>query len=248
MRKNNKFLSKQIARFGAMTIRQMETVCLGKCTRATIYRMLDDLLELKLIKRMPHTGRAEAIFSPRPNLIQEIYKDEIKTHTGINEINIHHAIDVTNTLLTLSRYTFVTGIATEYEINSNDMRKFCHSRIPDGIIQITKDGISVELAVEVERTQRSDTRIQEVVDRYKETFIKNMPCTGLIVVTGNQAIHESYKNKILELPDEFQKMCLVVTSEGLTTLNQKHFGEFKECPQQSLEKYAAFLQNQIKFS
>lgn len=173
MRKYNEFLENQIARFRAMTIRQMETACLGKCTKATIYRMLDDLMKLGLIKRMQHTGKAEAIFSPCRKLYQKKYGENTRRDVGFNETNILHAAAITQSLLTLSRYSFVSGVASELEIEASDIRKFCHGRIPDGIIQITNNGGSFELAVEVERTQRSDTRIQEVIDRYKETFMKN---------------------------------------------------------------------------
>ena len=46
MRKSNLFLAHQIARFGAMTIHQMELACASKCGRATVYRMLKDLLKI----------------------------------------------------------------------------------------------------------------------------------------------------------------------------------------------------------
>jgi hypothetical protein len=247
MRKHNQFLSRQIARFGAMTIPQMEFACSDKCGKATVYRMIDDLLEQGLIKRMPHIGKAGSLFSPRPALYRETYGDEIKTSTGLNEVNILHTIEVTQVLLNLSRYAFVSGIATEYEISSSDLSKFCHSRTPDGIIQITKESGSFELAVEVERTRRSDSRIEDVIEKYKYTLMKDMPCAGLLVVVQDQALFDVYQLKISKLPIEIAERLLVVTHDGLLNLKQEHFGEFGKGPNSSLEKTAKYLQGQIQF-
>jgi hypothetical protein len=247
MRKHNQFLANQIARFGAMSIPQMQLACSGRCGRATIYRMLDDLLKMELIKRMPHSGEGKFLFSPRHTLNRQVYGEDMKRNTGINEINILHAAAVTETLLTLSRYSFVTGIATEFEMSPDDVGKFCYSRTPDGIIQITNESGTFELAIEVESSRKTHARIAEVIEKYRNTFLKNMPCAGLIVVVNSKSLFDAFQSKIAELPSEIENRYLVVMQEGLSTLNQKYFGEFKNVPQGSLEKIATFTQGSPKF-
>jgi hypothetical protein len=248
MRQYNQFLTKQIARYGAMSIPQMQYVCTGKCGRATLYRMLDDLLGQQLIKRMPHCGNGKFLFSPRPTLMQQVYGEKIKRNTGLNETNILHAAEVTETLLTLSRYSFVTGIATEHEMDSKEVSKFCHSRTPDGIIQITNGANSFVLAVEVERVKKSHARVEEVIENYKTTILKEMPCAGLLVVTKDQSIFDTYQSKISTLPNDLEKRFLVVKINELSTLNQTYFGEFRDVPQSSLEMSVTFSQGVPEFT
>ncbi len=249
MKSNHLFLAHQIARFGAMSIQQMQFACTGKCHRATLYRMLNDLIKKRLVKRISHYGKSSFLYSPTTDLYELIYGDDLKRNTGLNGANLLHAEAVADALLNLSRYSFVTGIASEFEIHSSDVEAFCSNRTPDGIIQLTNDTGSFVLAVEVERTRRSNARINDVLNKYKKTFAnKSMQCAGLIIVAGDNTLRDVYQTKIEKYHPELGKETLVVTMEELSTLKEKHFGEYQGGPGKCLENIAMWSNGAPTFS
>ncbi len=248
MRKNTLFLAHQIARFGAMTISQMQLACSGKCERATIYRTLRDLMISKDVIKTWNLGSSEFIYQATNRLYEKVYGGNHKKSSGICERNILHTVAVAQTFVTLSRYAFVNGIATEYEIDPTDLPKFCYSKVPDGLIQIEDGSQSFVLAVEIEFTQKNEILIDELLQKYRITLSKGMICAGAIIVVKNDAILKAYQAKISKLLAEFEDRVLVVTFDGLTKLNQKYFGELRISTQGSLEKIATTSQSGISFS
>jgi hypothetical protein len=230
MRKDSLFIAHQIARFGAMTFSQLEFACQEKCTRSTIYRILNDLAHDSLIDRTLPKAGSQHLFTPTRVLYEQIYGDDHKA------------------LLALSRYQFVTGILTEHEIHQNDFEKFCHARVPDGIIQISNADHSFDLAVEVERSRKTESRIDEILEKYKYSFLKGMPCSGLLLLVKDQVLLDLYETRTKKVLPEFEKQILITTLNDLSKLNERYFGELKSTPQGSLEKIGILSQGRSIFS
>jgi hypothetical protein len=248
MRKDSLFIAHQIARFGAMTFSQLEFACQEKCTRSTIYRILNDLAHDSLIDRTLPKAGSQHLFTPTRVLYEQIYGDDHKRATGVNKGSILHAVDVAGALLALSRYQFVTGILTEHEIHQNDFEKFCHARVPDGIIQISNADHSFDLAVEVERSRKTESRIDEILEKYKYSFLKGMPCSGLLLLVKDQVLLDLYETRTKKVLPEFEKQILITTLNDLSKLNERYFGELKSTPQGSLEKIGILSQGRSIFS
>ena len=248
MKKNLYFLSHQIARFGALTVPQMLNACSGKCSQATLYRMLDDLLRERLVKRIFLGEQAKHLFAARPSLYELVYGEEHQRSTGVSEYNSPHASLVAETILKLCRYSFVSGVATEYEITPNEAKSFCYSRVPDGIVQIVSPTQSFALAIEMERSRKDVRRIEVLLENYRQTFLRQMPCEGLLIVASNPTIAENYQTRISKMPTDIESRMVVTTPQGLSTLNQKYFGELTQNPSVPLEKIVNFSQGEPTFS
>lgn len=242
------FLAYQIARFGVLSVPEMELICTGKCGRTSIHRILDKLREEQLIKRILKRGEIQFNFEATPELYAFLYSEHYKRNTGFGDRLMFHTRAVTNTMITLSRYSFVTGIATEFEIDSKDIAEFCFNRTPDAIVKISNGTGSFTLAVEVERTRRSFERILDMLTKYNYTFQEKMPCDGLLIVTDDKAVCKAYKAMIAKHFPRIEERTLVLTPKELTTLNPKIYGEYNSSPQNSLEKTATWDRGTPNFS
>jgi len=245
MRKQSAFLARQIARFGMMTADQLQKVCSGRCTRATVYRILNGhalagLIDKPFIPTIPF----KTITATR-KLYSQVLPKHIERTSSVHERNALHALAVTEAFITLSRYSFVTMVATEHELDANFLKQFCYSKTPDGLIQISNGNETFELAVEVEWSQKNETLMNEFIDKYRATFMKEMICAGLLLVTKNQAMFDAYQGKIKELPTELEKRILVVKFDDLKTLDSRYFGTLMDHPGESLSRTATVSQGRI---
>ncbi|MCM0606262.1 MAG: hypothetical protein KA715_09240 [Xanthomonadaceae bacterium] len=245
MRKHNAFLSHQLVRFGIMTLDQVIDSCAGRCTRATVYRMLKELRTTAFVDKPYFPSAPFNIFAATKKLRNQVLSTSHIGNSGIHHRNAAHAIAVTETFLVLSRYSFITLIATEHEIGSFEIKQFCHEKIPDGLIQISNSDGKFELAVEVESTQKNDYLMDELIEKYRATFLKEMICAGLLVVVRNKTILTAYQEKIGKLPPEFEKRILIVTFEGLKSLDSRYFGIQHKYPGESLDKIATISQGVV---
>ena len=59
----------------------------------------------------------------------------------IREKFLKHTLRVADALIALARFDHVSGFATEFEVHLEDWKAFSCSKIPDGLIQITRDGL-----------------------------------------------------------------------------------------------------------
>ena len=244
MKEHVPFLAHQIARFGALTIRQMQAICQDQCSRATLYRTLGQLMRSKYVIRVTHQLKPLIGYAATPELFKLIYGESHSRHTGIRARELEHTVACADAMITLSRYSFVTGIATEQEWTPEEIKLFCRGRIPDGIVQITQGDLKYELAVEVETTLKSELETVHVLDRYHQTLLRNMPCVGVLIVAGNRGVFKKYERNLTQLPSEIQERVLLVLPEGLRTLNPTYYGILAECPGQALSHRRTVSQNE----
>lgn len=247
MRKYTSFIERQLVRFGAMSVPQMEFAC-KKCSQVTIYRTLKDLTKGYLIERVTHVDGDQYLFVPSRNLIERVLGENQERSTGVSQNQLSHTVLVTDSILTLSQYSSVTGVATEHEFVPSEIQKFCHNRRPDGIIQISNERGTFCLALEVERTQKNEGRTNEIVEKYQRTFLSGMPCKGVLIVVSTSAIKEMYQANISKLPKELQSRFVVSMQDGLERLNPKNFGVIQSDMQKSLQKTVSFFHGTPTFS
>lgn len=245
MRKQSAFLSRQLVRFGMMTLDQILKACSGRCKRATVYRILKSHRQAGFINKPYNVVIQHNAFSATRKLYAQVLPKSVCRGTSIPDRKAEHALAVVETLLTLSRYSFVTLVATEHEIDQNSFKQFCHSKIPDALIQISNGDEVFELAVEVEWSPKSDLQIDELLEKYRATFVKELICAGVLIVTKNKRMLELYQEKIKKLSEEFEKRILVVNFDELESLETKHFGTLNVHPGNALEKTAIFSQGTI---
>lgn len=244
MKEHTPFLAHQIARFGTLTIRQMRTICHGQCSRATLYRTLGQFIQSKYVIRLTHQMKPLIGYAATPKLFELIYGQKHERHTGVRIRELEHTVACAEAMITLSRYSGVTGIATEQEWTPDEIKLFCRSRIPDGIIQVTQGDLSYELAVEVETTLKSELETAYVLERYQQTLLRNMPCVGVLIVAGNRGVFRKYERKLAELPSDIQERVLLVRTEGLRTLNSTYYGALGEYPGEVLSRRRTVSQNE----
>lgn len=235
MRENVPFLAHQIARFGALTIQQMRYMCNDRFSRSAIYRTLAQLMRDQYLGRISHSSKPLVGYAARPEIYQLVYGESHQRHTGPRGKELEHTLLCTEVMIQLSRYSAVTGIATEHEWTPEEIKLFCHERIPDGIIQLTRDSLSYEIAVEVELSLKSERATNLVLSNYRQTFLRNMPCVGVLIIAADFSIVRKYQSLMANLPTEVEERILLTTVEGLDSLNPKYYGTRGLVPGSALE-------------
>jgi hypothetical protein len=242
------FLSLQLTRFGALTIPQMRWLCRGMCQKSTLYRTIGQWTKQGLLRRITHPVKSVIAYAATPELYSLVYGENHQRRIGVRETELCHSLFFTDALLQISQYTNVSGVASEYEIEPEEVRFFCHGRNPDGIIQLTKGTAIYEFAVEVETSKKNNTKMDAVLSAYKSTFARNMPCAGVIIVAEDPGILARYQKKIAELPSETEERILLVDLKGLKALKTESFGERRESPGLSLERIRNSSQGSIQYT
>ena len=225
MKKYGPYLLYQIARFGALSVPQMIEVCQGRCARSSLYRALDELTSGRFVYPILNPASKTRAYYATKEGCEYVFGKSAKSSTAIKAAEVDHTIICAEVLLELCRRENVTGISTQFELDPQVAKHFCHERVPDGVFRLTQDGQHYELALEVESTVRNCERINDVLDRYWKTFKRGMDCTGLLVVAMDETIFGMYTRAIQEMPDEFKHRVRVVKGIGLEGLPSTSYGE-----------------------
>lgn len=245
------FLMIQLARFGALTIPQMLLLCSGLCSRATLYRTLQKLAEYDLILRAAHPKKDLITYVATHELIKTVYGKNAPEIPELRIGDLCHTVAVAQTLIAASRFANVTGIATERELGEDEIKTFCFNRRPDGIIQISREGRSYELAVEVETSLKSEARAKDILDNYERTFDRAMLCAGTIIVAIPPAALTKYREHIEKKSEGFQRRVRIVASPELIELDPKVYGQraitIETSVRNTLEKHRTQSHGQITY-
>ena len=242
------YLLYQIARFGALKVPQMMQICEGKCSRSAIYRTLDVLCEGDYVYPLTcPASRIRAYYATKEGR-EFTFGDDHAVTTGVRTKELKHTGLCTDILLDLCRYENVTGISTHFEMSADEIRQFCHERIPDGIFRLTQEGRHYEMALEVESTVRNSTRVADVLARYWQTFKYGMPCTGLLVVAMDKTIYGMYTKAIQAMPPEFQSRVRLVLGMDLEGLPPEAYGQKTAAIQRCLQLSRTLSQEEITYT
>ncbi len=224
MKNYRSYLLYQMARFGALTVPQILRICEGKCRKSTMYRTLSELVKGDYVYPILNpASRTRAYYATQEGREYILGKHEPLT-TGVRTRELDHTILCAEILMELSQYENVTGISTHFEMSADEVKHFCHERIPDGVFRLTQAGQHYELALEVESTVRNMERITHVLERYWQTFKFGMPCSGLLVVAMDATIFGMYSKAIQLRPDEFQARVRLVQGAGLLGIRPEAYG------------------------
>ena len=224
MRTYAPYLLYQIARFGALTVPQMLRVCDGMCARSSLYRALGELVDGKFVYPILNPATRTRAYYATPDGKESVFGAELTSAAVVRARDLDHTILCAEVLLELGHYENVTGITTEFEICTEEIKRFCFERIPDGIIRLSQNGEHFELAVEVESSVRNSTRISQVLENYWQTFRRGMECYGLLVVAITPTVFQMYTRAISKMPPEFQSRVKLLEGQGLLGIRPEAFG------------------------
>jgi hypothetical protein len=241
------YLLHQLVRFGALTIPQLLVLCTGKAARSSLYRVLNELIDTRCIIPVLHPTKRIRCYVPTPLGVSIALGESRPRAVGFRLNDLEHTVMAAQVLMRLSQHGYVSGVATQYEIDPDDIKQFCHHRIPDGILELTRGGHRFELAVEVETTLRNKLRISEVIERYDQSFKRGLSCSGLIVVSNTPAIHAAYEAALAKCSKPTEEKVLLLLGPELRDLNPQYFGQYNEGPSPSWEKTRSLSQDQAEY-
>ena len=225
MKSYGPYLLFQIARFGALTVPQMLHLCQGKCKRSSLYRALDELVDGGFVYPILNAATRTRGYYATLDGRRFVFGKSHPLTTGVKAYELDHTIKTADILLKLSQYSNVTGIATHFELNPEDIKRFCHNRIPDGILRLTQNGQHFELAVEVEASIKDTPRVKDVLESYHQSVKRGLECKGVLIVTMDSKVHSSYTKAIESLPSEFQPKVKLLFGKELSGIRTEAFGE-----------------------
>jgi hypothetical protein len=247
MKKHVPFLLHQIARFGVLTVPQMKYLCMHRCKQSSLYASLRELLRSKHVTRVSHPMGTQIGYSATMQTYAELYGPDHHRASGARIADLSHAISCAEAMIQLCRYAHVTGIATEYEISSPDLSNFSLKSVPDGIVQISSGEHSFEIAVEVESTRKTESRIDNLIKAYTQTFSRKMICKALLIVATDPVIFGVYQKKIPELPQDIEKKILLMNADALDKLSSERFGSHLSEPGMCLEKQRSHYTDHVQY-
>lgn len=218
------YLMFQIARFGALTVPQMQKLCQGKCRRSSLYRALSELEKGDYVYPLLNpASRTRAYYATKEGR-EYVFGEEVTCATGIRTQDLDHTLQCAEILMSLCHFENVTGVSTPFEMSPPEIRSFCHERVPDGVFRLTQGGRNYELALELESSVRNRGRIAETLNRYWQTFKYGMPCTGVLIVAMDNTIFNMYTKAIAAMPDEFQTRVRLLNGPSLGELSTEAYG------------------------
>jgi hypothetical protein len=224
------YLLYQIARFGSLTMREIAQLTEERFGRTNVYDGLKAMLHSKLIVRLAYSNASSTVYQATDSG-RSASLGQALDHTRSGRVaDVTHSIRAAQTLIALSRYEYVTGFGTEFEIPLEQWREFSRSKVPDGVIQVTRDNLSYELAVEVEVTPKTWTRSEDFVTKYQEAFDQKARCSGVILVCDEQDIFDRYQTLLQKKGESIAKRFLVIRGPELPALNRRLYGEVRKKP------------------
>ncbi len=225
MKRHAHYIATLIGKYRAITVTQLGTACQHLCKRSVLYDNLAYLKNRELIQRVSHPTLPRYGYIARPELDQILGRPPEQTLRTLRVTDLSHAFAVTEALFELSRYSYVTAVAHESEISSDDEHLFCPGRRPDGIIQIEREKWKYEIAVEVERTPKGLDRVKEMFTLYRKAISNpKYQCAGVLFVLHPGCKPERYQEERMKLPSDEQGKVLLQTPEGLAELSSQYFG------------------------
>jgi hypothetical protein len=115
------------------------------------------------------------------------------------------------------------------------------------IIQLKYADGWIELAVEVEITQKDQSRVQSIVSSYAESIQADLPCRGVLIVAKNPSVHSLYSSTIQTLSESLRGKFILTRDPELKDLNPKVFGERLSVCGKSVEKLRGLSTEGIQY-
>ena len=230
MRVHTPYLLYQVARFGALRSTEIEALCEGRCGKSVMYENIGELLHCRYIERFCHPEISRTAYRATRSGIKAAFGLDSDELPKFRDLDTKHALRVAQTLINLARFENVSGIATELELPRDSLQAFSHSKIPDGIIQVTRGGATYEIAIEVEATPKTAQRCEEFLDKYQQAFLRSAYCSGVIVVCDANDIYERYSNHLEKRDESVRSRVLLVRGPGLESLNPTVYGPPRKKP------------------
>jgi hypothetical protein len=247
MKPHSPYILYQIARFGALTIHELQIVCQGACSRSGLYRSLEGLLRSKLIRRIPiETARSPVYMATEAGIRATLGNGRDPARFAAHADH-NHTLRVAKTLLALARHENVTGICSEFELSVEEIRDFSGTKIPDGLIQVTRGNLIYELAIEVEVTPKAYSRSQEFLEKYKNAFEKGVICSGVFVICDEENIYDRYRGQLEQMGQSVAERFLILQGPDLPTINPLLYGQPEKHVGFCCEKRRTSFQGGIRY-
>ncbi|MGZ6311382.1 MAG: hypothetical protein ACXWOH_12170 [Bdellovibrionota bacterium] len=221
------FVLHQIVRYGAMDFESIHSLLRPHWGRTNLYRTLAALCDAGVIARVMHPTKRMQGWAALSYGHDAAYGSE--TDLKYREIRLSDLRHMFFCARVLSRFCFfpnVSGVASERELLPADIAQFSGNKVPDGIVEITRDGKNFECAVEVEVTHKAASRVQKIVSGYEKLLRDpNGECRGVIFVVLSPELYRSYEKALARVSEDVRNRMLLLCDPKLSELKPHVFGE-----------------------
>lgn len=205
-------------------MKQLLQLC-GKirCQRS-LYLDVQKLARSGYLTRVSHPERFQIVLMATEMASAMVYSPKYVRPRKPRLKDLNHMLGCASLMFELTRYSNVTGIATEFELTPGEVKDFSLARTPDGIVQVTgPDGI-YELAVEYEAYQKDASRVAKILETYEAVFKGGAQCAGLIIIAEPGAAFEQYKKILTSKTEGFRQRVILKMPNEISNLNPSFFG------------------------
>jgi len=220
-----KYFYKQLTRHGALTVDQLIRLHHGILGRSQVYVRLRKLYDQGYVRRASHPTKPIDAYFVTEKGYRAVLDPEDELPFNIREQDLEHTVACTEAMINFVYTPAVLGIATEFEMHPEDMKKFISGRRPDATLLVKVREHDWNFAVEVETALKSRFRIKEILEAYREaTESKYRYCQALIVIATRPNIFNAYDEEIKKLSRDTQDGIFLMSDTSLPELRKISWG------------------------
>ncbi len=154
-------------------------------------KVIQKLERVNLLKSRPFKGKSKLVY-----LGPELIKSAPSKVTPLYDESLIHEAVVTMVSCQFLRWGVFEEVILAHEINESSFG-FGIRRLPDAILNGEIGNESFRLALEVELTQKSRTRVKNKI----EDYLNNKVHDYIFYIFNDESIYKSYKKTLLEFFD-----------------------------------------------
>lgn len=217
----------QISKWRVIPLRSLREISGYQGSKQSFYRVIRTLENRNLIRTKKLNGKSKVV-----TLSPELTSLSMYRHADLQEESITHEALVASICQELLTWEIFESVTLPYEIVSKGYDSGIR-RLPDALVEGKNQGKSFKMALEIEITRKSKTRVQNKV----EDYLKNDVFDFIFYIFNERSTFESYKRFITEV---FQRPLF---SEGQNNHDARFIFGYKEnligtmCRIEDLELY-----------
>jgi hypothetical protein len=238
-------LEAALYKFGFLTYPQVFNLFAGDIRGSTVDRYIGRLARDKLMIANRSSETKCVVYTHWTETYLGITEYSLSKHYLQSPRELSHRIACNDVYLNLAKCAFVTSVTSEHEIKRFKIDSEVIDRNPDGVFTLIRPGRKpMYIAIEVETTLRSRSRIAEVVQAYVTSHIRRgSRLNGVLIVAAKPNIAAAYREVIEQIAAQHRLIYIISERLDLSDVKETLLGRpvipFSEHPHHLLKNWVS---------
>jgi hypothetical protein len=221
-----RFLENVFLKFGLLSLTQVGRLFEGRLKRRGVYYCLAQLVKEKKIIWMRGLKKGDSIYMITKHAFGGLHDQYISPKQSFCFSRLAHRLACNEVALACYGREYVSGLIMEHELYYENNVPKIYGRRPDGFITISRpERIPIDVAIEVETTQRNRSRIESVIQIYVNSFVRHPDLvSGVIIIAVTPVIANAYRQAIQKFASSHPKRFVVSERLDVTDVQETILG------------------------